>query len=101
MRSLQTDDRLTGSSLVKVFARLLGEAARSRARSPRRRPQTAKSPYRRFLFAALRSKVCFSLCAYMVKEKAAKETFAIFGREMSLFHSHHLTIHPFGPNQNA
>ena len=55
---------------MKVFAHLFGEAAQGGARSPRRRPQTAKPSYRRFLFAALRSKVCFSLCAYMVKEKA-------------------------------
>ena len=34
-------------------------------------------PIRRFLFVALRSKVCFSLCAYMVKEKAFKE-FVLF-----------------------
>ena len=63
--------RQTVDKAVKVFARLLGEAAQSRARSPRRRLQTAKPSYRRFLFAALRSKVCFSLCAYMVKEKAS------------------------------
>ena len=68
---------LTVDKAVKVFARLFQKAAQSRARSPRRRPQTAKSPFRRFLFAALRSKVCFSLCAYMVKEKASF-SFALF-----------------------
>ena len=35
---------LRGSKSKKVFARLFQKAARSRARSPRRRPQTAKSP---------------------------------------------------------
>ena len=50
---------------VKVFARLFQKAAQSRARSPRRRPQTAKPSYRRFLFAKL------FLCAFMVKEKAS------------------------------
>ncbi|MGM9597245.1 MAG: hypothetical protein ACI3XO_05465 [Eubacteriales bacterium] len=34
--------------MMKVFARLLKKAARSRARSPRRRPQAAKSPYGAF-----------------------------------------------------
>ena len=63
---------------VKVFAHLFQKAAQSRARSPRRRPQTAKPSYRRFLFAALRSKVCVSLCAYMVKEKASF-SFVLFG----------------------
>jgi len=54
----------TVDKAVKVFARLFQKAAQSRARSPRRRPQTAKPSYRRFLFAKL------FLCAYMVKEKA-------------------------------
>ena len=55
---------MTVDKAGKVFARLLGEAAQGGARSPRRRPQTAKTPFRRFLFAKL------FLCAYMVKEKA-------------------------------
>ena len=73
---------LTIDKAGKVFARLLGEAAQGGARSPRRRPQTAKLSYRRFLFAALRSKVCFSLCAYMVKEKASF-SFTLFGDDNS------------------
>ena len=55
----------TVDKAVKVFARLFQKAAQSRARSPRRCPQTAKFSYRRFLFAKL------FLCAYMVKEKAS------------------------------
>ena len=81
--------RQTVDKAVKVFARLFQKAAQSRARSPRRRPQTAKPSYRRFLFAALRSKVCFSLCAYMVKEKASF-SFALFWM-----------ITPFVCSQNA
>ena len=38
---------------------------------PLSRSAERETPLRRFLFAALRSKVCFSLCAYMVKEKAS------------------------------
>jgi len=38
---------------------------------PLSRSAERETPFRRFLFAALRSKVCFSLCAYMVKEKAS------------------------------
>ncbi|MDD6260984.1 MAG: hypothetical protein PUA74_07875 [Clostridiales bacterium] len=47
-RRQQTKARAFGS-LPKVFDRLFQKAARSRARSPRRRPQAAKSPYGAFV----------------------------------------------------
>ena len=72
---------LTVDKAVKVFARLFQKAAQSRARSPRRRPQTAKSPFRRFLFAKL------FLCAYMVKEKAPS-SFALFWMITPFSYSH-------------
>ncbi len=46
-----------------------------------RRPQAAKFPIRRFLFAVSRSETCFSLCTYMVKEKAFKKFVFIGGNE--------------------
>ena len=58
---------------MKVFARLLGEAAQSRARSPCRRPQAAKSQYGAFFLQLCEAKCAFLLCASMVKEKAFKE----------------------------
>ena len=67
---------LTVDKAGKVFARPFQKAAQSRARSPRRRPQTAKLSYRRFLFAKL------FLCAYMVKEKASF-SFTLFGDDNS------------------
>jgi len=56
---------------------------------PLSRSAERETPLRRFLFAALRSKVCFSLCAYMVKEKASF-SFALFWM-----------ITPFVCSQNA
>ena len=50
--------------LVKVFARLFQKAAQSRARSPCRAPQSAKSPFGAFLF------VSFFFCAYIAKRKS-------------------------------
>ena len=52
------------STLNKVFARLLGKAAPSKARSLCRAPQSAKSLPRRFLFDS------FFFCACICKRKS-------------------------------
>ena len=49
----------------------LDYAVKQRGTDPSSPSADGEIPTRRFLFAALRSKVCFSLYAYMVKEKAA------------------------------
>ena len=76
---LQTSLQLL--SWGKVFARLFGEAARSRTRSPRRAPQSAKSFfYGAFFLQLCKAKCVFLLFAYMVKEKAFME-FAPFAEK--------------------
>ena len=52
---------------IKVFARLLGKAAQSRARSSCRAPQSAKSPSGVFFLVA------FSFAPVYAKEKADRE----------------------------
>ena len=71
---------------MKVFARLFQKAAQSRARSPRRRPQTAKPSYRRFLFAKL-----FSLRLHG-QRKSVKGVCTVCGKSKKALAKHNAVI---------
>ena len=65
----QTVTRQSAFAVVKVFARLFQKAARSRTRSPRRAPQSAKLPCGAFFLQLCEAKCAFLFAPTWSKKK--------------------------------